>query len=259
MSARIRITTLALPVVVGLVLLSCGSKEPSSLSGIAEGQCAPSQSLDAAIAEIKAYEISSGTDAALFEQLRRALVNELQARGGTKIASVPPSGQENAPVMSVIDDGADGWNVTWGYFNAGDYDQNGTVGISDITPIAMHFGEDVPEVGGKPDDNSLQAVIDGSGDGRVEISDITPLAQNFGTAFVSYVVQGANLEQGPYEDIAAVTLTEAGGDGRETFLLPLLEHQVWLKVVAEDNESVRGAISEPIRNESPADYPEKPT
>jgi|GEM_PF-2683191 len=258
MPAKIRLVALALPVAVGLMLLSCGPKEPTRQAGIVEGQTAPQQSIEAAITEIEAYEVPYGIDVALFEQLRRVLITELQARGSEKFASVPPYGPENAPIMSVVDDGEGGWSVAWGYFNIGDYDQNGTVGISDITPIAMHFGEDVPEVDGNPDDYSLQAVIDGRGNGAVDIADITPLAQNFGTAFALYTVQGANLEQGPYEDISTVTLTEAGGDGRKTFSLPLQEHQVWVRVVAEDSESARGAASDPIRNESPADYPLRP-
>ena len=255
MSAKMRLATLGLPVAIGLLLLSCGSMGPNRQSSIAGTQYARSQSVEAAIAEIEAYEIPSEADAVLFERLRRALISELQVRDSTKIAMVPPSGQANAPVMSVADDGEGGWNLAWGYFNHGDYDQNGTVGISDITPIAMHFGEDVPEIDGVPDQYSIQAVIDGSGDDRVEISDITPLAQNFGVVFASYTVQGANLEQGPYGDIATVPLAEAEGDGRKTFSLPLQEHEVWVRVVAEDNESVRGAASSPIRNESPVDYP----
>ncbi|MCD6282042.1 hypothetical protein J7J84_00330, partial [bacterium] len=44
--------------------------------------------------------------------------------------------------------------ITWRYANDGDYDENGVVSISDITPLAMHHGEWVDE------DNSIQELID---------------------------------------------------------------------------------------------------
>ena len=46
MPAKIRLVALALPVAVGLMLLSCGPKEPTRQAGIVEGQTAPQQSIE---------------------------------------------------------------------------------------------------------------------------------------------------------------------------------------------------------------------
>jgi len=86
------------------------------------------------------------------------------------------------------------------------------VGIEDITPIAVHFGDEVPA--DDTERNSLPAVIDGSGNGVVDIADVTPIAQNFGIEVADYIV-----EEEQFSEVEAVPVGEATGaeTGRAVF------------------------------------------
>jgi predicted CXXCH cytochrome family protein len=232
-------------------LFGCGSGIRSTNPTSSSPNPAASPSLESVMAEVESYPVPAGVSAELFESLRSALLSELAARSSGKLVSTPPSGPENTPALSVVDDGAGGWNLTWGYYNIGDYDQNGTVGISDITPIAVHFKHRVG-------DDPLDEVVDGSGNEQVGIEDITPLAVGFGKRLTGYRLQGSLLPGGPFEDVSVLPLTEASGDGRLTFALPLPTTELYVRVIGEE-DGAEGAVSDPIRNESPADYPEPAT
>jgi hypothetical protein len=71
--------------------------------------------------------------------------------------------------------------LSWSERNTGDYDNNGDVGIADITPIAQHY---LHEVGTDAED----VLIDGSMSGQVGIEDITPIAQNYLSSVLGYNV-----------------------------------------------------------------------
>jgi len=77
-------------------------------------------------------------------------------------------------------------DLIWNERNIGDYDNGGEVGISDITPIAMHYGAgtQTPPQELTPEEE----LADGTGDGKVTIEDITPLAINYGLRLDGYDV-----------------------------------------------------------------------
>ena len=70
-----------------------------------------------------------------------------------------------------------GITLSWTERNVGDYDNNGEVGVPDITPIAMHYLH-VKDLGGNWPD-AADAIIDGDGNGEIGIADITPIATNY--------------------------------------------------------------------------------
>jgi len=77
-------------------------------------------------------------------------------------------------------------DLTWDERNIGDYDNGGEVGISDITPMAMHYGAGT---GTPPQElTPEEELADGSGDGKVTIEDITPIAINYGLRLDGYDV-----------------------------------------------------------------------
>jgi hypothetical protein len=125
-----------------------------------------------------------GADPRVFQSLKDELMRQL-ALNGSKSASAPPD-----PAKAVNDIGdlslglaAADWTLTWNYRNIGDYDQNGRVGVSDITPLAMHFGHVVANA-----TDALDPIIDGDGNGTVGITDITPIAQNYDFNVAGYAV-----------------------------------------------------------------------
>ena len=97
------------------------------------------------LAEIDAYEPPPEVDRAIFERMRanmrEAIVSRWQSKtasylddldGYNKVNDLKRSSWQCNPVK-----------LKWSYRNGGDYDENGVVSISDISPLAAHYGEDV--------------------------------------------------------------------------------------------------------------------
>jgi len=205
------------------------------------------QSLDSALAELGSLAPPDGVDQGVFAQLKAELACLLQARAEGKLPAAAPEGPENAIAdLALTGDGESGFQLTWRYRNHGDYDQNGKVGVSDITPIAQHFGELVPEDGG----NSLAAVIDGSGNGQVDIADVTAIAQRFGVGVASYSVRSSKFEWGSYTEIGAVGFDDVpGGDEeRKLFTFALVpEMNTWYRVLPQDLGWDEGVVSNAVQ------------
>jgi len=111
-------------------------------------------------------------------------------------ASAAPSGADNAVLDLAIDSATPSWPREYTFsLQVGDYDQNGLVNVSDLTPLGANFGAGVeydapaehagigwwpagdPEGGGYL--NWRRARIDGNHDGLINVSDITPIAQHW--------------------------------------------------------------------------------
>lgn len=106
------------------------------------------------------------------------------ASGGlaSKSVSAPPVGNHNKPKnLTIIETGTPGtFQLMWNEMHVGDYDNNGIVNISDITPIAMHYGQ---AAGLHP---AVELIT--GGEGVVGVANITGIAQNFGTSLEGYNV-----------------------------------------------------------------------
>ena len=157
-------------------------------------------------AELAALTAPEGVDPVLFSHLKKALANALASVG--KVVSTPPTGEDNIPANLTLTEGeGDEWTLSWEYRNIGDYDQNGTVGISDITPLAMLYGAHVGE-------DPLAVVVDGDGSNVVEIGDITPIAMNYGVNCAGCQIQAWDPSGIDYENLDTVDLTAATGKDR---------------------------------------------
>ncbi len=228
-----------------LLLIACGQtsqrRMPSSVIQPA------SINLADTLAQLDAMQAPEGVNPAVFEQLKSSLRAALVARGVDKIVSTPPTGAANAvPDFAITDTGGGTADLTWHYYNQGDYNQDGVVGVSDITPLAMHFGEGW-SIG---QENTLPAVVDGSGDGTVNIADVTPIAMNFGVECASYVIESSDAEGGTYTAVQNVPI--AGGLDKDTermrFLVNItLTPGLWYRVVPIDSSEFIGVPSNAVQ------------
>jgi len=187
-----------------------------------------------ALAELGALSTPPGVDAALFDALKNTLRGELLRYGTYKAASAPPTGLANQvnDLTATYNEANETYVLSWHYRNLGDYNQNGTVEIGDVTPIAMHFLNSalVP--------NSIEAVIDGSGNGKVDISDVTQLAMNFGVRFQTYLIEQAETPESEWTELGPVTLADASGVGRKQFQVEVTpaENMGFVRVVPLEGE-----------------------
>ena len=159
-----------------------------------------------------------------------------------KVAAQAPQGAENAVfdlAATVIDpdgppDGAGGGELPptaiklkWTERLIGDYDQNGEVNISDLSPLALYWGPDLHTVAydapalhggfegwpnGEPEDagalNWRKARIDGDGNGEINISDISPIAQHWKQNIGGYSIYRRDPEAEDFTLLASVERPE---------------------------------------------------
>ncbi|MCH7472107.1 PKD domain-containing protein [bacterium] len=203
-----------------IALIGCGSPESSIPSS--------HETLPATLElQLEALPEPEGVNAALWGELTAELARVLAER----TASVPPEGSASAAILSYDEESA---ALGWGYYSAGDYDQNGEVNISDLTPLGANFGKAAPGggegEGGGFDPASIESVVDGDGNGEINIADVTPIGVNFGVVVEGYRVYrsddiadypgGAGEPNGPGAELVAdIPLSSAAGgpDERRRF------------------------------------------
>ncbi|MCB1217793.1 hypothetical protein KDL44_10385 [bacterium] len=144
---------------------------------------------------------------ALQQELESRLLSELARLGKDpdRVVAAAPQGAGNAVfnLTAAVDDpdgpGGDpplGIDLSWTARVVGDYDQNGEVGIADITPLGQFFKGSVEydaaelhegfafwpagDPLGDGSANWRSAAVDGDGNGEINAADITPVAIHFG-------------------------------------------------------------------------------
>jgi hypothetical protein len=222
-------------------LISCSGANTSSPAAGFIAESSP------VLSELDALEAPEGVNPLLFEGLKDALERALLAQGTGRAVCTPPTGDNNRvdPLNYYIEDveGTDHYFLAWRYRSLGDYDLNGTVGIPDITPIAMHYGEDTNE-------HPEAAHIDGSGNERVGIEDITPIAMYYGVDLAAYRIEGsADMETG-YAEVGTASFetdaVEVVGGLEFTYDLGEVPAYEWYRVVPVDSEGTDGVESVPV-------------
>ncbi len=220
-----------IPALCLLIFAACASRSAQLKPALAPN-------LQSELAEL---QIPQGADPQVFAQLKDELARQLAERG--KVVSTPPTGAANAPAnVHFTDEGGGNYALHWEYRNIGDYDQNSSVGVTDITPIAMHFGH-------APGTDGLDVVIDVDNNG-VGVSDITPIAQNFGVDIAHYVVESSDAENGDYTNWVMLPFGDGTGgtDGWKTFAATdAFDPARWYRVYPEDQFGARGQESAAIQ------------
>ena len=213
-SAKIYVVIFSVLILLAL-LFACGGKSRIGNMRITPEPAAPlppiELNVDDVLADIDAAKPPPGVDPAVYNLLKEALREQILNLYSGKIVCTPPTGSENEIADFAFESaGEDSFTFTWSYVNVGDYDQDGTVGISDITPIAMFYGESA--------DNPDTEVVDGDGDGVIGISDITPLAIHYGNNVDHYVILGTESEGvEPDEEIGTIDFAEGVEGSRIRF------------------------------------------
>ena len=219
-NGRFALAAVSLAFILFLFLCACrgGSHKPFDIAANPAAQTQSGSPDAARIAatlpeiaeEVKELTPAEHHDATVLENLKDAFIRELLKTGKQRFVSQAPQGARDAiDDLSLAPDGGGGFELTWTYRNTGDYDMNGVVGVSDITPIALNYLAPVPGGG------TIEAWIDGDGSGQIGVSDITPIALNYLTAVAGYKVFGGATDGGPWEEIGFVDF----GDGERNVLL----------------------------------------
>jgi PKD repeat protein len=225
-------------VILMLLVSSCGGERKQSFSEPAAGST--QHTLSASLAELEALMPPQGADQAVFAQIKSALRIALIARGEGKFVSAPPEGDANrVNNLALVDIGGGNYALLWHYRNLGDYSQDGIVSVADITPLAMHYSQEW--VTGE--ENTLPAVVDGSGNKKVDIADVTPIAMNFLSECAGYVVEGS-ADGTNFSEIVEVPFSVGSPPGRLSFAYDLIAPvSIYYRVRPFDSEGDRGPES----------------
>gem|GEM_PF-6323262 len=161
----------------------------------------------------------NGVREELFLLLKQALAAEIERAAKRPSVPIPEHWQFVVEYPTALYENGQ-WLLRWACENDGDYNQDGFVNISDITPLAVHFTEAIDQDGRWPTPTSQP--VDGNEDGCVSILDITPLAASFGLGVASYSIEGANDEAGPWETAGSIPFAANTSDyGRLMFEISL--------------------------------------
>lgn len=172
----------------------------------------------AQIRSVAVAPVPAEVDPVLYEELRAELIRVLS----TKRTAIPmppayqpatmPTGASGRTVsftpygmVNVIDDlylsGSGPVYLTWSYRNRGDYDLNGMVNVSDLTPLGQYYNASSSEPRWR-----LAAAADGDGNGLITVSDITQIGQYFNGTIIGYQVWGTNDPGGEWSHIGNATV-----------------------------------------------------
>ncbi|MEP0813353.1 MAG: PKD domain-containing protein [bacterium] len=200
------------------------------------------------IGEIESFEAAPEADPEVVRALKDALIDALKSRDTGRMASTAPSGDAGR-VTDLRLNRFSGMRLEWTYRNTGDYDRNGEVGVSDITPIAINFLADTDD--GVNDDT--ERPIDGDGNGEIGVSDVTPIAINYLATVASYRVMTSDSADSGYRELDAVPLVPSsiGAGGLLSAQIPSPDR--FLYIVPEDGQGNLGAQSNVLDLESVPD------
>ncbi|MCH7472994.1 hypothetical protein IIA79_08600 [bacterium] len=93
-------------------------------------------------------------------------------------------GQSRARNLELGQNDEEKWVLSWDYTNPGDTNQDGEVGIQDLTPIGRHYLETVENSW----DDPLRH-IDGDHNGEINLGDLTPLGRNYESVIFAYQIE----------------------------------------------------------------------
>jgi hypothetical protein len=108
----------------------------------------------------------------------------------SKASSAAPTNDKNQVTdLAVSVNGSGGITATWTEIHKGDYDNNGMVGVSDVTPLAMMYNQRIDTT----TNPGRFALVDGDGNEIIGVADVTPIAMNFNTLLAGYDVYRTQL------------------------------------------------------------------
>jgi PKD repeat protein len=177
-------------------------------------------SRDTAIRELAALPTPAAVDPDLFATIKAVFARELEAAGGIRSVAALPGG-DGALVddLGITIQGAT-IELNWTFVSPGDYDQNGEVNISDLTPIGVHFRKTTAAP-----DWPVARTADGDGNGEVNLADITAIAQNYGATVGAYRLQSTTTAGAPgswstVDEISVAEGSTTGGAKRFAVTVP---------------------------------------
>jgi hypothetical protein len=164
---------------------------------------------------------------------------------GHAASAVADSGRARARNLELRHDTGT-WVLSWDYTNPGDANQDGEVGINDLTPIGAHFHETVTNTW----DDPLRH-IDGDNNGEINAGDITPIGQNYAAEIFAYQIEMSEDGETEFHTVGQLLLGDVRINPGETICFSHTfggeyVEGAWYRVVTLDRNLEFGVPSESI-------------
>ncbi|HES58715.1 MAG TPA: hypothetical protein ENO21_04730, partial [Firmicutes bacterium] len=140
--------------------------------------------LAAGVAGIRGAQLPTG------QVLVRVTLADGALTGAIRRPSITQDKRSAVRDLEAVDNNDGSATLGWSERNTGDYDLNGEVNISDITPVGKNFNK---VYGTESPDYAQLEVVDGDDNFEVNISDLTPIGLNFGSIITGYNVYRTEL------------------------------------------------------------------
>ncbi|MCD6119853.1 PKD domain-containing protein [bacterium] len=175
----------------------------------------------------------------LLARLRDALEKAIEESGADKRVAAAPQDKYGYVADLTFDEETN--ILTWSYMNLGDYNLDGEVSLSDIRPIAIHYGV-------KPNDgignDARESWIDGDNSGEIGISDIAIIAANYLSNVSGYTILTSDDPAGDFESIGSIAFEDAVFDYPPRFQLTLPKDAcAFVRVAPIDSDGTAGEES----------------
>jgi len=161
-NSKRQIVTIGAALLMTVLAVSCGGggstpgPSPGNLAMTSPSPSPYTQDLATALAELEGLECPEGADAEVFKRIKQdALRMLIDKYSGKQVSEYDPTNDYVKVREFDWDSGGTYGKLVWIYVNDGDYDQDGIVKIDDITPVAIHYDEDVGD-----DVNTIRELID---------------------------------------------------------------------------------------------------
>jgi hypothetical protein len=198
------------------------------------GQAAPADPTMAGLLdELDRLPTPADADPLDFAALKGVLREQL-LRTASAPQPRPPAGSVNRVGDLALSQTGGQWRLTWTYRSSGDYNRDGEVNVSDLSPLGRYFNTHIDD----PDWGPAQ-VADGDGNGLISLGDVTPIGANLITRVSGYAVLGARLGL-PFVELGTVAYAPPSGTDL-TFTLAANDYD-WY-AVAPLYAGQRGAVS----------------
>jgi hypothetical protein len=162
------------------------------------------------------------------------------------ISSAATSNRARARNLELTPEEDGRWTLSWDYTNPGDNNQDGQVGVTDLTQIGQHY---LTRLGDSWSDPLRH--IDGNRDGEINSSDITAIGQNYAAEVYQYEIELYDEAAGEYITVGTLRLDDmratAGQAVRFAYTFgPQYVANGWYRVSSLSRDLARGAPSEEI-------------
>ncbi len=144
----------------------------------------------------------------------------------------------SAAVLALSTAAGGGIQLDWDERNIGDYDNNSQVGIADITPVGIRYGQ---QLAGSPEYAEL-LLVDGDENGLIGIGDLTPIGRNFARFTQGFSVYHAVVDNPQPGDFSAL--------GKPT----ILRQTVWDAATSAERKRRLHYVYEPPAPDGPNAY-----